>query len=63
MTTTQISRRMFGGIGAAGVTAILLAACGSDSPDSTSSSGASGQGAASGGKLTLAYNSDGPHKA
>ena len=63
MTTTQISRRMFGGIGAAGVTAILLAACGSDSPDSTSSSGASGQGVASGGKLTLAYNSDGPHKA
>ncbi|SDM94661.1 ABC transporter substrate-binding protein [Actinomyces ruminicola] len=64
MTTTKITRRMFGGLGAAGVTAVLLAACGSnDSTSSSSADAASGQGSASGGKLTLAYNSDGPHKA
>lgn len=64
MTTTTISRRMFGGLGAAGVTAVLLAACGSDGSGGSASTAASGgQGAASGGRLTLAYNSDGPHKA
>ncbi|MCL3776891.1 MULTISPECIES: ABC transporter substrate-binding protein [unclassified Actinomyces] len=65
MTTAQISRRMFGGLGAAGITALLLASCGSnDSSGSGSSEGSgSGQAAAAGGKLTLAYNSDGPHKA
>ncbi|ARD41203.1 ABC transporter substrate-binding protein [Actinomyces gaoshouyii] len=60
MTTTTISRRMFGGLGAAGVTAVLLSACGSSGSGNSSSGG---QGAASGGRLTLAYNSDGPHKA
>ncbi|WP_167202854.1 ABC transporter substrate-binding protein [Actinomyces respiraculi] len=67
MTTAQISRRMFGGLGAVGVTALLLASCGSNDSASTGSSegagAASGAGSASGGKLTLAYNSDGPHKA
>ncbi|MGK2349198.1 ABC transporter substrate-binding protein [Actinomyces sp. W5033] len=62
MTTTQISRRMFGGLGAAGITALLLASCGSSSSGSGSSEG-SGQAASTAGKLTLAYNSDGPHKA
>ena len=56
-----ISRRSFG-LGAAGVAAILLAGCGSGSSSGGASAG-SGSGQASGGKLTLAYNADGPHKA
>lgn len=69
MRTPMISRRSFG-IGAAGIAAVILAGCGSSNSSSSSTAGASasaaaggGQGVASGGKLTLAYNADGPHKA
>lgn len=67
MNTPQISRRSFG-LGMAGITAVILAGCGSSSDSSSSSSASAsaasgGQGKASGGSLTLAYNSDGPHKA
>lgn len=58
MSNILLSRRTFGGLGAAGAVAVVLAGCGSGS---SSSSGASNE--ASGSKLTLAYNSDGPHKA
>ena len=61
MNHPLISRRSFG-LGAAGVAAILLAGCGSGSKSDGASAG-SGSGQASGGKLTLAYNADGPHKA
>ena len=63
MNNPLISRRSFG-LGAAGVAAILLAGCGSGSSSGGASAGSgSGSGQASGGKLTLAYNADGPHKA
>lgn len=56
-----VSRRHFG-MGGAAIAAVLLAsACsGGSNTQSTSSSG--GQGKSGGGTLTLAYNSDGPHK-
>jgi ABC-type oligopeptide transport system, periplasmic component len=58
-----ISRRDLGR-GAAVVAVLLAGACGSDTPNGGGATGESnGQGADSGGRLTLAYNSDGPHKA
>ena len=60
MNNPLILRRSFG-LGAAGVAAILLTGCGSGSSSDGASAG-SGSGQASGGKLTLAYNADGPHK-
>ena len=39
MTTDKISRRTLGGLAAAGVGAPLLAACGSDDPDTASGAG------------------------
>ena len=41
MTTDKISRRTLGGLAAAGVSVPLLAACGSDDPDSASDPGGS----------------------
>lgn len=58
MSNVLLSCRAFGGLSAAGVVAVVLAGCGSESK-----SGDSSGSAASGTKLTLAYNSDGPHKA
>ena len=64
MKNPTMSRRSFG-IGTAAFAVLLASACSSDSGSSSASASAVGgeQGAASGGKLTLAYNSDGPHKA
>ena len=62
MSNPKISRRHFG-LGAATVAVLFAAACGSDAPDGDATAGSDGQAAASGGRLTLAYNSDGPHKA
>ena len=62
MSDPIISRRSFGR-GAAAVAVLLAGACGSDTPGDGGSAGSDGQAAASGGRLTLAYNSDGPHKA
>ena len=59
----MISRRSFG-LGAATAAVLLASGCGSDtSAGDDASSDSAGEGAASGGRLTLAYNSDGPHKA
>ena len=59
----MISRRSFG-LGAAPAAVLLASGCGSDtSAGDDASSDSAGEGAASGGRLTLAYNSDGPHKA
>ena len=57
----MISRRHFG-LGAATFAVLLAGACGSDSPGGAPSAASDGQGAESGGRLTFAYNSDGPHK-
>ena len=63
MNNPIISRRDLGR-GAAVVAVLLAGACGSDTPNGGGATGESnGQGADSGGRLTLAYNSDGPHKA
>ena len=62
MSDPIISRRSFGR-GAAAVAVLLAGACGSDTPGDGGSADSDGQAAASGGRLTLAYNSDGPHKA
>lgn len=61
MGNPSISRRSFG-LGAATVAAVLMGACGAgsdegDNPDD------GGQSVAGDGKLTLAYNADGPHEA
>ena len=61
MSDPIISRRSFGR-GAAAVAVLLAGACGSDTPDDGGSAASDGKGADSGGRLTLAYNSDGPHK-
>ena len=61
MSNPTISRRHFG-LGAATFAVLLAGACGSDSPDGGPSAASDGQGAESGGRLTFAYNSDGPHK-
>ena len=63
MNNPIISRRDLGR-GAAVVAVLLAGACGSDTPNGGGATGESnGQGADSGGRLALAYNSDGPHKA
>ena len=63
MNNPIISRRDLGR-GAAVVAVLLAGACGSDTPNGGGATGESnGQGADSGGRLTLAYNSDWPHKA